>query len=609
MRGLINDYLNIKNKSRFAIMVNGDWGSGKTHYARNYLMNEINRLGSLKPLYVSVNGISSVEDFFKLLIATKIKGSNPKSTMNIAAGLIETALDISLKATGLFRLGTKDIKIDRKQLFNFNKSVIIIDDLERMMDQSLISSLMGQIHSFIIENESTKVIYVCDENKIESDKYRMAKEKYVGWTVSAKVDREAVVESILRTITSSQPELLLDDIDLYTDLIVELGINNFRTIEFFVEVLSNVIHRFKNVDVVTRRSLIYSILILCEESRSPGFDPKKDYPECLSKELRNHIDLGYDIDYFLTGAPENNPNSGGSRFKKYILRDEYDFELVLSNPIILDLILYKPYVNEELDDFIKELDERLLFKRVNETGKLLHSISTMGNVLSSTEEDYINTLQVLKTKFEQGELNTAEVILLLWHSSDLHSHQLIPEEVDLNTEGILESLGGNYNFEENYKGQNTSLIHVLDDIEIIPNELKSHIRQSYIEIQNATFVERIREGFLEDRATEDLPLQSFVTAFITISAEELTSKIDRVVVDVVSLDFVLSLLRNSVHWVLTTNTYKDETKNQLVELVEKLNIVLLHKDGLTSRKRLEWAITGIDKCLKAMEQEDISMIY
>ena len=89
---IISDYLQVENTD-YAIMINGDWGCGKTHYLNNDLKNLVERMvvpksnlnkttqkirgffgkrkqGNeegiyYKPAYISLYGLSSAEDFYQ----------------------------------------------------------------------------------------------------------------------------------------------------------------------------------------------------------------------------------------------------------------------------------------------------------------------------------------------------------------------------------------------------------------------------------------------------------------------------------------------------------------------------------------------------------------
>jgi uridine kinase len=65
---IVTDYLKAENTD-YAILINGDWGSGKTHYIKNTLFNKISAIDSFytdkknntekyKPLYVSLYGMT-----------------------------------------------------------------------------------------------------------------------------------------------------------------------------------------------------------------------------------------------------------------------------------------------------------------------------------------------------------------------------------------------------------------------------------------------------------------------------------------------------------------------------------------------------------------------
>ena len=62
---LLEPYLKAESPE-YAIMINGEWGSGKTYYIRNQILqdmaNEEEEAQPLKILYASANGVKSIEE-------------------------------------------------------------------------------------------------------------------------------------------------------------------------------------------------------------------------------------------------------------------------------------------------------------------------------------------------------------------------------------------------------------------------------------------------------------------------------------------------------------------------------------------------------------------
>lgn len=164
----------IKNdNARYALLINGAWGSGKTFLYENYLVDAISSIevGKNKRktnIYISLYGISSMEVLSKqllssYLICAKAKGSKlaKKGTKAVSGilGFASRAFSFSVGAVSADMEVFNEISgtIDVKDL------VICFDDLERC--NIPISELFGYINN-LIEHCNCKVIILADENNI-----------------------------------------------------------------------------------------------------------------------------------------------------------------------------------------------------------------------------------------------------------------------------------------------------------------------------------------------------------------------------------------------------------------------------------------------------------
>ncbi|MCK6598994.1 MAG: KAP family NTPase, partial [Bdellovibrionaceae bacterium] len=136
----LNYYLSKANKNDFAILIDGAWGSGKTHFIKSYIKAKEEVRGEVdeeKYLYISLYGISSVGEIDDLIFkaAHPILGSKP-------ALLLGQVFKSALKLGGNFDLnnnGSNDLKIDASvpnvglsTFFNKSKDwIFVFDDLER----------------------------------------------------------------------------------------------------------------------------------------------------------------------------------------------------------------------------------------------------------------------------------------------------------------------------------------------------------------------------------------------------------------------------------------------------------------------------------------------
>lgn len=162
------------DKAKYAVLINGEWGSGKTYLYENILKDEIAHLEygrneSRGNVYISLYGISTVEQLAKELITNyllkvKLHGSKKKEKA------YENVSKITGIASKVFSLSINGLSIDLdkeiKEINNniqFENMVICFDDLERCSIP--INDLFGMINT-LVEHCNCKVIILADENNI-----------------------------------------------------------------------------------------------------------------------------------------------------------------------------------------------------------------------------------------------------------------------------------------------------------------------------------------------------------------------------------------------------------------------------------------------------------
>lgn len=132
-------------------LMTGDWGSGKTYFIKNTLIDELKSEGkSVK--YFSVYGIESLSDFRDKYLSVYITGEG--NTVTFGGNALDTALNISSEfgttTPGIISSLVKGFGGVAKKIAmnNLPKSIVIIDDIERINDKHLIGKILGELFSF-----------------------------------------------------------------------------------------------------------------------------------------------------------------------------------------------------------------------------------------------------------------------------------------------------------------------------------------------------------------------------------------------------------------------------------------------------------------------------
>lgn len=166
--------------AKYAILIDGTWGSGKTYLYENYLVDAIDSVEVRKNerkqnVYISLYGISSIDSLAKQLITNYliyVKGNGNKL---VKKGLKPLAGIISV-ASSAFSFSIGPISTDLSNVFekiegsiDVKDMVICFDDLERCTIP--INEFFGFVNN-LIEHCNCKVIILADEKNICKYKYR-----------------------------------------------------------------------------------------------------------------------------------------------------------------------------------------------------------------------------------------------------------------------------------------------------------------------------------------------------------------------------------------------------------------------------------------------------
>ena len=154
----------------YAIMINGEWGAGKTYFWNNQIKTKIESLTlngrKYKTIYMSLYGISNLEEISKKIFieTTQLMDKNLRkymSTHNQTA--IPEYAKTSLDMANFFGVAQNGDKIDYDEFFAINDKVLCFDDLERANVDVI--DILGYINNFV-EHDHMKTIIICNEKEL-----------------------------------------------------------------------------------------------------------------------------------------------------------------------------------------------------------------------------------------------------------------------------------------------------------------------------------------------------------------------------------------------------------------------------------------------------------
>ncbi|MBR5227202.1 MAG: hypothetical protein IKV94_01000 [Clostridia bacterium] len=156
----------------YAVMINGEWGSGKTHFWNNKLRQRIenirNKKGDLyKTIYISLYGINSLEEISKKIfletnpmMSKALKKFADNVDGNVIPEYVKTGVDIANLYGAIQPTNTQT---DFAKVFSTDDKVLCFDDLERANID--IVDILGYINNFV-EHDGIKTILICNEKEL-----------------------------------------------------------------------------------------------------------------------------------------------------------------------------------------------------------------------------------------------------------------------------------------------------------------------------------------------------------------------------------------------------------------------------------------------------------
>ena len=156
----------------YAIMINGEWGSGKTYFWNHKIKPKIESMQvngrRLTAVYMSLYGISNLEEISKKIFieTTQLMDKNLKKYMD-ASGVtnIPEYAKTGLDMANFFGVTQNGDRLDYGQFFSTDDKVLCFDDLERANVDVI--DILGYINNFV-EHDHIKTIIICNEKELST---------------------------------------------------------------------------------------------------------------------------------------------------------------------------------------------------------------------------------------------------------------------------------------------------------------------------------------------------------------------------------------------------------------------------------------------------------
>ncbi len=221
----------------YAVMLKGDWGSGKTFLINRFLAERA-KSGAPKNLSVSLYGLTSfrqIDDALERQLHPVLSSKGMKIATTLARGALKGVFKIDLTGDGKDEL-TIDSHLPEFNILEYFKipkeCLIVFDDLERCSIP--VPDVLGYINAFV-EHEGFKVIIIANENEIlkrEIGRYPEIKEKLIGQTLEVRSTAKFAIQEFFTLIENQRTRIFLEkNVDTVLLLHSQTGKNNLRILK------------------------------------------------------------------------------------------------------------------------------------------------------------------------------------------------------------------------------------------------------------------------------------------------------------------------------------------------------------------------------------------
>lgn len=270
----ILQYLN-RNTTTGALQIKGNWGCGKTYFVKEELFQEFLRKDKpIIPVMISLFGLNSVKDIHYSLLNSYINIMNDKIgnvTDDMNRGL--DYLDFKYGSDrAIFNLHLHDEEELIYKIIPRDKVVLILDDVERFLNESNVEELMGVINN-LIENRKYKVIIIYNDDFKKDDKSTYIKsnfkEKVIDYTIKYSPSYDEMLGIMVKMFKCAEFENFMAKDKVLNIFNPEnypkeykAFFNNLRIIKFILSIFYDVYLHCKNNDKAETKLLYYLTFII-----------------------------------------------------------------------------------------------------------------------------------------------------------------------------------------------------------------------------------------------------------------------------------------------------------------------------------------------------------
>lgn len=433
----------LKMNTTGALLLTGEWGSGKTHHIKNVVFPTIVSQTAFNPIMVSLYGESD-----KNMIAQKVlfayldsKGKNLKlNTGTIARNLknLYDSIPSFKKYIDFEKLLLGGTAENALKLIPTKNILICFDDIERMSNKISNTDFLGLIND-LVENLNCKVLLIANEEKISSDFTH--KEKTIEKTIYFEPDIKNVFDNLIsatdnlkfKTFLENHKAFFIQSLTANThnetsNIELKKMLTNIRTLKFSLEhfrICFELLAVEDNInDLLIKQLENLWIFVL---SVSVEFRKSNNISLTVRKNLDKQASLisSIDISNFLSASKIDIPAEDNEWSYSEDFKDIYYnrlSQIYIFHEEVYNLITGGKQIDKM--QFIINLDERFKIKNgeVNPAHEILNTLLSTG-YWTYTNEQFVIALNKLLDHCEKGKLEDlvsyANALYFLSNFSDI----------------------------------------------------------------------------------------------------------------------------------------------------------------------------------------------
>ncbi len=238
VRDFLVYYLDLKTSPKYAVMLKGPWGSGKSHFVKTFLTQHLN---DSKFFYVSLYGLSTtaqIDDELFRQMHPVLSSKAAKFAGRVLKAGLKMGFKLDLDKAGHASLDTGVPEIDLKEFVKGGVSAVIaFDDVERC--KVPMAELLGYVNAFV-EHDDVKTVLIANEEEIERDlthagdgareRYDRTKEKLIGQTITISPNLDEALATFVDETSSATQAILNRYRDRIKEVYEQSELQNLRSL-------------------------------------------------------------------------------------------------------------------------------------------------------------------------------------------------------------------------------------------------------------------------------------------------------------------------------------------------------------------------------------------